>query len=84
MIFAENNEPITCTSAFCRAYDALDNRTKGRVKRVITAACGISNTTFYKWLATPDIITSHNDKLMIADVFNIDVKELFPKSQKND
>jgi hypothetical protein len=80
MVFSE--QETKPENPFHEAFEKLSKEDKKRVRNIIKAACGISDTTFYEWLHDPSKIVSHNDKLHICDVLNIDIKILFPKKKQ--
>lgn len=75
MILEDN---INADNNFCKAYDALDNETKARIRELITGHCDINEKTFYSWLKRPELVKGKPNQRFIAYLlFNRKVKEFF-------
>ena len=74
------NEKINADNNFCKAYDALERESQYRIRTSIIMQCRISETTFYRWLQRPNLVTSYNDQYYIAYLqFGKPIKEFFEK-----
>lgn len=72
------SEPVDANNNFARAYNALSNKDKARVREAIMVICEITEGTVREWIKNPELVTSKLHRRYIAYlIFDKPIKEFF-------